>query len=157
MLWCWGMIGTQIRSNGIPKGSREGFLEEQALKWRMQRNYHMNRRQSNEAKETQEQRHSTRNKTSLQCKSFGWIDYKARNIEKWWMSRHPAAQLSTSGNKRFLGFTGGMMTGLVRKKHLDICDIRPSNLHQCQKQISRIEAKASDPASKATVRNRCYK
>lgn len=107
----------------IPKRSREGFLEEKALKWRMQRNYHMNRRQSNEAKETQEQRYSTRNKTSVQCKSFEWVDYKARNIEKWWMSRHPAIQLSTSGNKRFLRFTGGMMTGLVRKKHLDICDI----------------------------------
>ena len=32
MLRSWGIIGTQIRSNGIPKGNREGFLEEQALK-----------------------------------------------------------------------------------------------------------------------------
>lgn len=101
----------------IPKGSREGFLEEQALKWRMQKNYHMNRRQSNEAKESQEQRHSTRNKTSVQCKSFGWV---ARNREECWLSRHPAVQLPISGNRHFLGFMGGLMTGLVRKKHLDI-------------------------------------
>lgn len=126
----------------IPKGSREGFLEEQALKLKMQRNYHMNRRQSNEAKETQEQRHSTRNKTSVQCKSFGWVDYKARNIQKCWMSRHPAVQLSTSGNKCFLGFMGGLMTGLVRKKHLGICD---TDLQTCTSVKNRFHALRQRP------------
>ena len=63
---------------------------------------HVNRGRSNEGKETRVQRHSTRSKTSEQIQSSGWVDHKARNVEKCRMARNSAVQLSTSGNKSFL-------------------------------------------------------